>query len=132
MLGIWMEWWGRPAPLELKVMGGAVWAGTSIAVSLFGRSLYDVWLEDDRLTVSRGGDRTEIPLRDVTGFSETRAQRIKSVKIELRPGSRLGSGIRFVPPLRLQAPFSDHPVIREILERKRELAGGGESRQLGR
>lgn len=132
MLGIWLEWWGQPTPLGLKVLGGALWAGTSLLVSLFGRGLYDVWLEDDRLIVSKGGRRTEIPLRDVTGCSETRAQKIKSVKIELRAGSRLGPEIRFVPPLRLQAPFSDHPVVREIQERKRELAGGGESRQLRR
>jgi len=132
MLGIWLEWWGRPVSLEFKVVGGVVWVGTSIVVSLFSRALYDVWLEDDRLIVSKGGERTEIPLRDITGFSETRAQRIKSVKIELRPGSPLGSSIRFVPPLRLQAPFSDHPVVREIRERKRDLAGGGESRQLRR
>ena len=132
MAGIWLEWWGDPAPLGLKLAGAALWAGTSVLFSLFGRTLHDVWLKDDRLIVSRGGRRTEIPLRDITDLSETRAQKIKTVKIGLRPGSPLGSGIRFVPPLSFQPPFSDHPVVQEIRERKQRLAGGRESRQLGR
>jgi len=130
MMGIWLEWWGHPAPMGLKVVGGVLWAGTSILFFLFGSTLHDVWLEDDRLVVSRGGRRLEIPLQDITGYSESRGQQIKTVKVKLRPGSPLGSGIRFLPPLRLQTPFSDHPVVREIQERKRELAGGRGSPRL--
>ena len=129
MMGIWMEWWGDPAPMRLKLLGLALWAGTSVLLSLFGRTLCDVWLEEDRLVVSRGARRREVPLAEITGLSETRGQKIKTVKIKLRPGSPLGDEIRFVPPLRLQAPFSEHPVIREIEERKRALAGGDGSPQ---
>jgi hypothetical protein len=124
MLGIWLEWWGHAVPLGLKIMGGVVWAGTSVLLALRGRSLHDVWLDGDRLYVSKGGPPREIHLRDVTGFSESRGQKLKTIKINLRPGSPLGAGIRFVPPLRFHAPFTEHPVIGEIKEQKRRLAGG--------
>jgi hypothetical protein len=123
MLGIWMEWWGDPAPMKLKLLGLALWAGSSALFFLFGRTLCDVWLEADHLLISRGGRPEKVRLEEISGFSETRAQKIKTVKIKLRPGSVLGSEIRFVPALGFQAPFSEHPVIREIEERKRALAG---------
>jgi len=128
MIGLWLEWWGEATPSELKVIGMGIWAVTSFLITLFGRSLYDVWLENDRLVVSRDGRDVAIPLADISGFSETRGQRIKSIKIKLRPGYPLGSSVRFVPHLRLQAPFSEHPVVREVKERKRQLTAGTSDR----
>jgi len=130
MIGLWMGWWGHPGPREVMALAAVLWAGTSILVTLFGRSLYDVWLDGHRLIVSKDGRTVEIPLQDIMGFSESRAQKIKTIRVKLRPGSPLEEGIRFVPPLHFQAPFSEHPVIREIQERKGELAQGSETRRL--
>jgi hypothetical protein len=130
MLGIWLEWWGHPVSLGLKIMGGVVWVGTSVLLALRGRSLHDVWLGGDRLYVSKGGPPREILLRDVTGFTESRGQKLKTIKINLRPGSPLGDVIRFVPPLRLHAPFTDHPVIGEITEQKQRLTATSGSARL--
>ena len=109
MMGVWAGWWGRPEELGLKLFLLAAWAGTSILFAFFGRSLHDVWLGEDRLVVSGKDGMREIPLRDITGFWEARGHKVKTIKIKLRPGSPLGSGIRFVPPLSFHKPFTDHP-----------------------
>jgi hypothetical protein len=130
MLGIWLEWWGSPTPLRLKIMGAVVWAVTSVLFALRGRLLHEVWLGKDRLYVSKGGPPREILLRDVTGLSESRGRKLKTIKINLRPGSPLGDVIRFVPPLRLHAPFTEHPVIGKIAEQKQRLPGTSGSARL--
>lgn len=124
-IGIWLGLWGQGTSMAVKILLGGIWAGSSLLVSLLGRSLHDVWLWQDRLIVSRGDRIVEIPLKEITAVTESRGQRLKTVKLKLRPGSPYGDEIRFVPPFRLQVPFSDHPVVREIEERKRALAGSG-------
>jgi hypothetical protein len=121
MLGIWLEAFGEPASLGLKLLGGALWAGTSILFSLGTRRLRHVWLRGSDLIVSSSGRRVTVPLQDVIEVSETRYQKIKTIKLVLRQGSPLGSEIRFIPPPGFQAPFTEHPVIGELRERKRQL-----------
>jgi len=131
MLGIWMGWFGEPASLGVKVLGGVIWAGTSILFSAWSRRLRHAWLDGSDLIVSDEGRNVRIPLTDVTGMSETRGQRVKTIKLTLRPGSRLGSNVHFIPKSRFQAPFSEHPIIGEIREEKRKLATRREKKELG-
>lgn len=130
MVGIWLELFGEPATLGLKVLGGAIWAGTSILLTAWSRRVHHVWLDGSDLIVSSEGRDVRIRLADVTGMSETRGQRVKTIKLTLRPGSPLGSSIRFIPKNRLQAPFSEHPIITELKENKRSLAGANRPGEL--
>ena len=127
MLGIWLELFGQPASLGIKVLGGIMWLGTSVLFKATTRNLHHVRLGKDALTIGSDGRKVQIPLQDVTDISETRAQKIKTIKITLRPGSRLGPTLRFIPVFRFQAPFSEHPLIEEIWARKRLIAGSRES-----
>jgi hypothetical protein len=129
-VGMWMEWWGRPGELGAKIAVTAIWAGSSVLFALLTRALHDVWLTDDRLIVHGAKGRFEVRFEDITGFFETRGQKIKTIKIKLRPGSPLGSSVWFAPPLKLQAPFSEHPSISAIKEQKRRLAGVSSSGRL--
>ena len=130
MLGIWFGLIGDPASLALKLLGGALWAGTSILFSLGARRLHDVWLRGSDLLVSSSGRRVAVRLQDVVEISETRVQKIKTIKLVLRQGSPLGKEIRFIPSHRLQVPFTDHPEIGELRERTRHLARSSGSREL--
>jgi hypothetical protein len=130
MAGIWLELFGEPASMSLKLAGVAIWAGTSILFTMTGRSLKDVWLHGSDLVVSSEGRQVRIPLEDVLEMSETRGQKVKTVKVVLRKGSAVGQSFRFIPRNAFQAPFSEHPVIGEIRERKRQLAGDSGSARL--
>ena len=132
MVGVWLNLLGEPTSIEIKVLGGMIWVGTSILFNMMSRTLHEVWLRGDQLVVSVGGRKVPIPLDAVTAISETRGQKIKTIKVKLRPGSPLGTEIRFIPPMGLHAPFSDHPVVREIQDRKRQLAGSRGPRELSR
>jgi len=123
MLGIWLDLFGQPATLGLKVLGGIMWVGTSVLFRAKTRNLYHVWLGEDQLLVEADGRRERVPLHDVTDFSESRAQKVKTIKLTLRPGSHLGPTLRFIPSHRFQAPFFEHPIIGEIKERKRVSSG---------
>jgi hypothetical protein len=123
MAGIWFETVGEPATLTLKVLGGVLWAGTSILFTAWSRGIYHVWLDGADLIVLGSSRRVRVPLHDIIGMSETRGQRVKTIKLSLRTGSHLGPAIRFIPRHRMQAPFSEHPIIRELKEARRRLAG---------
>ena len=130
MAGIWLELFGEPASMGLKVLGVAIWAGTSTLFTAWSRRIYQVWIHGSDLIVLSSGRRHRVPLQDVTEIAETRAQKIKTIRLSFRPGSPLGPTIRFIPVHRFQAPFSEHPVIGELKERKRLLAGAGKNREL--
>ena len=130
MAGIWLELFGEPASLALKMAGVAIWAGTSILFTLTSLSLRDVWLHGSKLIVSSEGRPEEIPLEDVLEMSETRGQKVKTIKVVLRRGSAVGQTFRFIPRHAFQAPFSEHPVIGEIRERRKQLVGDSGSGQL--
>jgi hypothetical protein len=122
-IAAWLDLLRDPLPLLGKVGILGIWAGTSVLVVLGGRLLHHVWLEDDMLIVEGSGGRIRVPLEDVRDISETRFQKVKWIKLSLRRPTALGKEIRFAAPLTLRPPFADHPVVREIRERKRLLAG---------
>lgn len=124
MLGIWFEWFGRPTPPELKLLLALLWAVTSILFKLGTRNLREVWLMDQEMVVAMDGQRVRVPLEEVTEIKETRGQKVKIIRLLLRGESRVGSEIRFIPVQRAQLPFTDHPIVREIRDRKRQIAGG--------
>jgi hypothetical protein len=130
MAGIWFENVGEPAALSLKILGGVLWAGTSILFTVWSRGIYHVWLDGPDLIVLGSTRRIRVPLHDIVGMSETRGQRVKTIKLNLRAGSHLGSSIRFIPKHRMQVPFSEHPIIRELKERKRSLAGASRPEEI--
>ena len=124
MLGVWYEWFGEPASMEVKLLGMALWAGTSVLFRLGTKRLQEVWLEDGEVIVLAAGRRTHIPLREVTEVRESRGQKIKTIKLRLRRPSAVGQEIRFIPVHRFQAPFTDHPVVQELREMSEELSMG--------
>ena len=123
MAGIWLELFGEPASMSVKILGAIIWAGTSVLFTGWSRRIHQVWLQGTDLIVSAAGRRIRVPLQDVIGISETRGQKIKTIKLSLRPGSPLGPTVHFIPASRLQAPFSEHPLIEELKDAKRALAG---------
>jgi len=130
MAGIWLEWFGGPASMGLKILGAILWGGTSILFSVGSRRMREVWLDGPDLLVLTSGRWVRVPLEDVTGMTENRGQKVKTIKLTLRPGSTLGTTVRFIPLHRFQAPFTEHPLIGELKERKRLLSGGSGNRNL--
>ncbi len=129
MLGVWYEWFGKPASMEVKLLGMALWAGTSVLFRLGTRRLQEVWLSEGEVVVLAAGRRTRIPLREVTEVRESRGQKIKTVNLRLRRPSAVGQEIRFIPVHRFQAPFTDHPVVQELRQRREGLSAVGDPDQ---
>jgi hypothetical protein len=125
MLGIWFEWFGDPASMELKLLGAFLWAGTSILFRFGTKALREVWLSDSELIVSSDGHKVRIPLSEVREIKETRGQKVKTIRILLRGESRVGSEIRFIPVHRGQVPFTDHPAVQKLRQRMMEIKGEG-------
>ena len=113
------------ASMELKLLGALLWAGTSILFKLGTLNLREVWMTDHEIIVSSGGHRVRVPLEEVSEIKETRGQKVKTVRLLLRGHSRLGSEVRFIPVHRGQVPFTDHPVVRQLRQRKMEVIDGG-------
>lgn len=124
MMGVWFEWFGNPASMDLKLLGVVLWAGTSMLFRLSTRKLREVWMTDREVIVSSEGRRLRIPLGEVTEIKETRGQKIKTVRLHLRGHSALGSEVRFIPVHRGHLPFTDHPVVKELRQRKGDVAVG--------
>ena len=129
MLGLWFEWFGNPATTSLKLVGVALWAGTSILFRLGTRTLREVWLAGEELVVSLEGSKVRIPLTDVIGIEETRGQKLGFYPDRPRRW-RTRPEIRFIPVHRSQIPFTDHPIVRLLRERKVELRGPAEAPQV--
>lgn len=119
----WLDLLRDPLPLLGKVGILGIWLGTSVLLVAGTRKLHHVWLDDDQLIVEGSRGKVRIPLEDVRDISETRFQRVKWAKVSLRRPTALGKEFRFATPLALRPPFLDHPVVKEIKERKRSLPG---------
>lgn len=131
LLGLWAGWFGQSFALAEKTILTAGWVVTSIILRLGTRSLRHVWLTDREILVEERGRKIGIPLEDVVEIKESRGRKVKTIRLLLRRASPLGDEVRFVPVWHGHFPFSEHPVVKEIKQKKRMLAGdSGEGRSL--
>jgi hypothetical protein len=129
LLGLWLGWFGHSFALAEKSILTVGWVVTSVILRLGTRSLRHVWLTDREILVEERGRKVGIPLEDVMEVKESRGRKVKTIRLVLRRASPLGDEVRFVPVWRGHFPFSDHPVVKEIQQKKRMLAGdSGEGR----
>lgn len=119
--------WADPSvPTVVRVLAGVAWPVVSWWMFKWFGSFRDVWLEQDDLLVSDGERRVRLPLREVTNIRQSRFTKTKTITLELSRNTPLGNRVRFVPHMALVANFMDHPVARELRERReRVLPSGG-------
>lgn len=115
---------GSGTPLAAKIVLGGAWtAGTPFFI-WWGRRLKAVWLQGSELLVDTPMGRRRVHISDVREVTETRLQKIKLLRLELRreiPG--IGREVVFIPPGGTLLPFRTHPLVGELRELKRRLAG---------
>ena len=128
-VGIWFEWFGQPTPEGQKLAIVALWAVISVLLPLWTRSLREVWVTDRELIVSSEGTQVRIPLTSVREIRESRGQKVKTIRILLKEETRIGSKIKFIPAHQLQAPFTDHPVVKDLRLRAAHIAVPGMGQQ---
>jgi hypothetical protein len=117
----WLDLLDNTLPLGGKLAIIGIWVGGSVLMAGWSRALHYVWLADDHLVVSGWGGRIRVPLEHIQEISETRFQRVKYIKVSLNQPTAIGRVFRFLAPLALQQPFSDHPVVREIKAKRQAL-----------
>ena len=112
-------------PALLRGVVLAVWPVISYGIFLACRSFREVWLDQDHLLVDDGQRRVRVPLREVTKVRQSHFTKTKTITLELSRNTPLGQKIRFVPHLALVANWMDHPVAKQLRERReRALAEG--------
>lgn len=110
----------EPAPLAMKLgFLVATLVGAGFLLGLAHR-LEVVWIEGGNLVVSDLSTEEVVPLADIVEVTESRFGNPKTITLRLRRPGRWGDRIRFVAPVRLQLPFSDHPVVQELRSRSSE------------
>ncbi|MFC1661880.1 hypothetical protein ACFL3S_10600 [Gemmatimonadota bacterium] len=114
----WLGLLDRPPSGGPLLLLSLIWAGLGAFFLWWACKLEHVWLEGDELVVRRCGLERRVPLTQVREISETHWSRVKTVTIDLRPGSRVGEKILFIPPVNT-FPFLDHPLVKDLQRRKR-------------
>lgn len=123
-VALWMDLIGSPpAPMAVKVAVLSLWMVFSPFFVWWSRRLSHVWLDGDDLLLRPGGRDYRIPLAQVREIEESRFQRVKLITLHLGRPSPFGDQIVFVAPFAFQKPFGDHPLVAELKERRRRLAG---------
>lgn len=89
-------------------------------------SLRDVWLDGDDVLVNVGGRRVRISLREVAQIRQSRFQKTKTITLHLTRNTPLGGKVRFAPHFALTPGWTDHPVAKELRERRERLLSGGQ------
>lgn len=105
-----------------------VWIAASIFFFKWFGSIPDVWLDGDELLVESGGRRVRVSLRDVTEIRQSHFQKTKTITLHLGRNTPLGAKVRFVPHFALMPGWVDHPVAKELRERREQLLAGGEDK----
>jgi len=117
----WLDLLDKTLPLGGKLAIFGVWVGASTLLIGWSRALHHVWLAEDHLLVSGGGRRVRVPLEHIQEISESRFQKVKHIKVSLNQPTAIGRVFRFIAPMSFQPPFSDHPVVKEIKNRRHDL-----------
>jgi hypothetical protein len=129
MVGVWFEWFQEPTPQAQKLAVAFLWAVTSILIRLWTRSLREVWVTDQELIVTSDGHGVRVPFSAIRDIKESRGQKVKTVRLLLAEQTPVGTRIRFIPIHRFQAPFTDHPVVKELRQRTAHVPGPGGAEQ---
>lgn len=122
---LWLDMIGSPpAPLAAKIAILTLWGIFSPFFLWWSSQMHHVWIDGDHLVVRPHGSPVRIPLNEVLEIKESRYQRVKVITLEFRreiPG--IGKSLLFPAPFVFQKPFSDHPLVTELRQRKRLAAG---------
>jgi len=106
------------------------WLAASVGMFKWLGSLRHVWLDGDDILVDDGERRVRVPLREVTEIRQSRFRKTKTITLELSRNTPLGDRVRFVPHIALVPNFMDHPVAKELRERRSEVLHSGEHRPI--
>lgn len=128
---VWADLIGSPAPTVMKVVTLGAWLAFSPFFIWWSRRLTHVWLDGDQIVVPHQGREYRIDIASIRGFEESRFQRVKLITIDVGHPTPVGDKLVFVAPFAWQAPFGEHPLVAELRERKRALAGGSSRGALG-
>ena len=130
-VGISLGYFDPTVPPVVRGLALAVWMVLSVLAFKWFRSFRHVWLDGDDLLVDNGERRVRIPLREVADVRQSHLQKTKTITLDLTRNTPLGDKVRFVPHFALRPGFMDHPVARELRERReRALAGGDDDGRL--
>ena len=115
-IALWFDWINEPEPTpgEVKWIFIFAWIVGSTIVIWFSRRLRSVHLQGDHLLVSDYLTEIKMPLTELEEISETRYWNPKMITLRVRRGSWYPEQIVFLAPLAFQAPYSDHPVVRDL------------------
>jgi hypothetical protein len=121
-----------PLPLGMKLLFTSVWAAGSAFLFLAMRGLRTVWLENDHLVVSAGGEEWLIPLAAVERLDDSRFSNPRKITIHARGPTGELVKVRFMAPQVLMLPaWKPHPMaamLRERIDSARALGVGSNVR----
>jgi len=125
---VWTDVLGdATAPLAVKAMVTAAWAGFSTLFFRTFGSLKDVWLDGDDLLVGDPRRGVRVSLREVREVKESRLRQVKNITLKLARPTPLGGSITFVPKglKTFMFPYASSPVADQLRERMRRLLSPG-------
>lgn len=122
----------HPAPPEVRWVMAATWAFGSLFLHGWLGRLRHVSLDGDTLVVGHPRRGTRIPLREVQEVKETRAQKMKWIKVTVGRATPVGRTIRFMPKGRegWLTPWALSPVAEDLQARVLAAGGGAQPRNL--
>ncbi len=124
VLGLRAPFSGVPTQLvHFATLPVAILVGAGLFRWLGG--LRDVWSDGDDILVDAGGRRVRISLREVTDIRQTHFQKTNTITLHLSRNTPLGKKVRFIPRFALVPQWADHPVTKELRERRARVLGSG-------
>ena len=82
-----------------------------------------VELDNSELVISNYRDTIRVPLRDIESVWASRMINPEIMSLRFRTPTQFGTRIIFMPPMRFQLGFTQHPLAKELEEMVRRAQG---------
>ena len=112
-------------PEEMKWIFLIVWIVGSTAIWVMYARIKYIEIDATDLYISNYRRKISVPFSDIESVSENFWVNPRTVTIEFRNTTEFGKSVRFIPPTRIFAFWSPHPVVAEL----RDLAGNPPARR---
>ena len=100
--------------MDIAIMVGMLALATAIVWLLFWTLADEVAIEGTDLVVKKGQRRARFPVSNIERVGGIRWINPERITLTLRSPCELGRKISFMPPIRMFAMFSEHPVRGEL------------------